>query len=411
MTFAELAVPPDLVAALAKQAITEPTAIQIAALPVLLAGQDAYLNAETGTGKTLAYLLPIFCRLDVTLAATQAVIVAPTHELAIQIQRQCCDLAQHAGWPVRALLLIGGTSTERQVDKLKKHPHIVVGSPGRIRELIDLRKLKAQAVRTVVIDEADRLLAAEGLPAIQAILAATPRGRQLIFASATDAQSCAATLATLAPGLVTLRTGAAPVNENIEHLYLVCEERDKPTMLRKLLHALLPERAMVFVHRAETAREVAAKLAHHKILAADLHASLEKRDRKRAMDDFRRAAVRVLIASDVAARGLDIKGVTHVFNLDVPTQSLAYLHRVGRTARAGAQGVAVTLMTAAELPRVRRYEKELGIVMHPVGLREGRLIAAHAHPGAGTHGGGAPGRRPRGPAPIAQPARPATKRA
>ena len=144
MTFTDLHMPPDLVAALAKQEIAEPTPIQIVAAPVLLAGKDAYLHAETGTGKTLAYLLPLFCRLDVALAATQIVIVAPTHELAIQIQRQCCDLAQNAGWAVRTLLLIGGTSTERQIDKLKKKPQIVVGSPGRIREL---RKRKIEDQR------------------------------------------------------------------------------------------------------------------------------------------------------------------------------------------------------------------------------------------------------------------------
>jgi len=374
MTFSELGVVPDLLGALIKQQITVPTPIQIAALPVLLAGKDAYLKAETGTGKTLAYLLPIFLRLDMELSATQVVIVAPTHELAIQIQRQCCDLAQNAGRPVRSLLLIGGTSLERQIEKLRKKPHIVVGSPGRIQELIHTGKLKSKGVRCVVVDEADRLLLAEGLPAIRAILKAAPRDRQLIFASATEQPECAAALATLAPALVLLQAGSAPVNRNIEHLYLVCEARDKPELLRKLLHALHPERAMVFVHRAETAEIVAAKLAHHKIPAADLHAARDKRDRKQAMDDFRSAAVRVLITSDVAARGLDIKGITHVFNLDVPTQSKAYLHRVGRTARAGARGQAITLMTEDEVRLVRRYEADLGIALHPVGLREGRLI-------------------------------------
>jgi superfamily II DNA/RNA helicase len=376
MTFAELGVVPELVAALARQQITEPTAIQIAALPVLLAGRDAYLNAETGTGKTLAYLLPIFCRLDAKQDATQVVIAAPTHELAIQIQRQCCDLAQNAGWPIRALLLIGGTSMDRQIGKLKTRPHLVVGSPGRIHELIGMGKLKTQAVRGVVIDEADRLLLGESLPAIRAIIQTTPPGRQLIFASATEQPESAKAIAALAPEVVMLRAGAAPVNENIEHLYLVCEGRDKPEVLRKLLHALRPERAMVFVHRNETAEKVAAKLAHHQIPVADLHAAADKRDRKQAMDDFRSARIHVLIASDVAARGLDIQGVTHVVNLDVPTQSKAYLHRVGRTARAGASGQAITLLTGDEVRLVRRYERELGIVMHPVRLREGQVIAA-----------------------------------
>jgi superfamily II DNA/RNA helicase len=222
------------------------------------------------------------------------------------------------------------------------------------------------------------LLLHESLPAIREIIQASPRGRQLVFASATEQPECAEAIATLAPDLVMLQVGTAPVNENIEHLYLVCEARDKPDVLRKLLHALRPERAMVFVHRSAVAEEVAAKLAHHQIPAADLHASSDKLDRKQAMDDFRTAKVRVLIASDVAARGLDIKGVTHIFNLDVPTQSKAYLHRVGRTARAGAKGQAVTLMTSDEVRLVRRFESELGIGMQQVRLREGRLLAVDA---------------------------------
>jgi len=302
--------------------------------------------------------------------------VAPTHELAIQIQRQCTDLAQHAGRPVRALLLIGGTSMERQIEKLKRKPHLVVGSPGRIHELIELRKLKMNAVTTLVIDEADRLLVSESLPAIRAIERATPKARQLVFASATEPDASAGILTMLAPGLTMLRTGSVAVNSNITHRYLVCEARDKPDLLRKLLHALLPERAMVFVHRNERAEEVASKLAHHRIAAADLHSASDKLARKQAMDDFRAARVRVLIASDIGARGLDIAGVSHVFNLDVPSESKAYLHRVGRTARAGATGEAITLMTPDETRLVRRYERELGIVMHPVRVREGQVIDA-----------------------------------
>ena len=375
MTFTDLHMPPDLVAALAKQEIAEPTPIQIVAAPVLLAGKDAYLHAETGTGKTLAYLLPLFCRLDVALAATQIVIVAPTHELAIQIQRQCCDLAQNAGWAVRTLLLIGGTSTERQIDKLKKKPHIVVGSPGRIGELIAKGKLKTKEIRSIVIDEADRLLNDESVQSLRAIIKSAPATRQLVFASATMEADSTAAIKTLSTDLTLLQAGAAAVNDNIEHLYLICEERDKPDELRKLIHALDPERAMVFVHRNDVAERIAAKLEHHKIPVADINAALNKVDRKCAMDGFRSGEIRVLIASDVAARGLDIKGVTHVFNFDVPTLSKAYLHRVGRTGRAGAKGVAISLLTDSEARVVRRYQEELGITMQCVRLREGRVVA------------------------------------
>ncbi len=343
---------------------------------MLLKGQDAYLHAETGTGKTLAYLLPLFCGIDPALAATQAIIVAPTHELAIQIHRQCTDLAQNAGRAIRSVLLIGGTSTDRQIEKLKKKPHIVVGSPGRIGELLTRGKLKAKDVRSIVIDEADRLVNDETLPTLLPIIKAAPSKRQLIFASATIEPESTAAIAQLSPGLVMLQAGAAAVNQNIEHLYVVCEERDKPEELRKLLHALEPERAIVFVHRNDVAEKIAARLAHHHVSAVDLNAARDKLARKEAMDGLRSGAIRVLIASDIAARGLDIKGVTHVFNFDVPTLSKAYLHRVGRTGRAGAKGVAISLATEVEARVMPRYQQELGIVMTNVRMREGRILGA-----------------------------------
>jgi ATP-dependent RNA helicase DeaD len=373
MTFTDLLLPTDLIAGLAKQQISDPTPIQSAAIPLLMAGKDAYLNAETGTGKTLAYLLPLFARIDHAQAATQVVVVAPTHELAIQIHRQSCDLAQNAGRAIRSVLLIGGTATARQIEKLKGKPQVVVGSPGRIVELIERGKLKMQHIRGIVVDEADRLLHEESLTWIQKIVRQAPAARQLIFASATIEPQTRDVMATLSPEAVVLRPGAEAVNENIQHLYLVCEERDKPEVLRKLLHAFDVPRAIVFVHRNDVAERVAAKLAHHKLAVADLNAELDKMERKRAMDGIRSDTVRIVIASDLAARGLNIPGVTHIFNLDVPTMSNAYLHRVGRTGRAGAQGMAISLLTEIEARLVRRYEQELGIVMQCVRVRDGHV--------------------------------------
>jgi superfamily II DNA/RNA helicase len=376
MTFTDLQLPPDLIAALSKQQISEPTPVQSAALPVLLAGKDAYLKAETGTGKTLAYLLPLMARIDLAQVATQVVIVAPTHELSIQIHRQSCDLAQNAGRAIRSVLLIGGTATARQIEKLKSKPHVVVGSPGRIVELIERGKLKTTHLRAIVVDEADRLLQDENLKWIQKIVGLAPPARQLIFASATIEAQTREVLATLAPEAVTLSPSTVAVNENIQHLYLICEERDKPDVLRKLLHALDVPRSIVFVHRNEVAERVAAKLAHHKLAVADLSAGLDKLDRKHAMDGIRSGAINIMIASDLAARGLNITAVTHVFNLDVPTTSKAYLHRVGRTGRAGAQGTAISLLTEIEARLVRRYEQELGIIMQCVKVRDGHISPA-----------------------------------
>ena len=200
---------------------------------------------------------------------------------------------------------------------------------------------------------------------------AAPPERQLIFASATIEPQTRQVMATLSPDAVMLAPGAAAVNENIEHVYLICEERDKPDVLRKLLNAFEVPRSIVFVHRNDVAERVAAKLAHHKLAVADLSAELDKMDRKQAMDGIRSGAIRIMIATDLAARGLDIVGVTHVFNLDVPTMSKAYLHRVGRTGRAGAKGMAISLLTEIEARLVRRYEQDLGIVMQRVRVRDG----------------------------------------
>jgi superfamily II DNA/RNA helicase len=374
MTFNELGISPALVLALARQEITDPTAVQSVAIPEILAGKDAYVHSETGSGKTLAYLLPVFCRLDPSQAATQAVVVAPTHELALQIQRQACDLAQNAGMPVRVLLLIGGTSMDRQLEKLKKKPHVVVGAPGRVQELIAAGKLKAHTVRTVVLDEADVLLGSKTLDAVRKIVLATPGGRQLVCVSATQLDGNTNELQVLAPNYVLLQGGPSQVNANIEHFFSVCEERDKPDVLRRFIHAMNPERALAFVHRNATALTVSLKLAHHKVAATDLHGAVDKSARKKAMDEFRAGRTRVLIASDLAARGLDIAGVSHVFNLDAPSQSKAYIHRAGRTARAGASGVAVSLLTKDEVRLVRRYEQDLGITMTECRLREGRVV-------------------------------------
>ena len=375
--FSDLGLPPELISALAKQQITEPTPIQVAALTSLLAGEDAYLNAPTGTGKTLAYLLPAFTRIKPEESATQLIIVAPTHELAIQIQRQCGELAVNAGLAIKSILLVGGTSMDRQLEKLKKRPHIAIGTLGRVADLLDMGKLKARAARTIVIDEADRLWVPENLEALKALITAAPFGRQVIFASASLPEGG---VDAIRPGLALIQAGDEPVNQNIEHFYLVCEERDKPELLRKLLHAIKPERAMIFVKQGGTVEDVAGRLEHHHIPSVALHAAGDKFGRKQAMDEFRSGRVPVMVASDVGARGLDILGVSHVINMDAPTQSMAYLHRVGRSARGTAHGQAVTLVTEQELRLIRRYEGELGILVQAMRLREGRMVPADGEP-------------------------------
>ena len=369
--FSDLGIAPALESALAADGITEPTAIQVEAIPTLLAGKNAYLSSETGTGKTLAYLLPLFAQIDPGQRTLQVIIVVPTHELAMQIFAVGRDLAQQAGLHIRVQALIGGVSTKRQLEKLKSKPHIIVGTPGRISELIEIRKIKPHTVKSIIVDEVDRLLVGESLTEIRGIIKATLRERRLVFVSATQRAETSQEAAVLAPDLVQIRAGADQVNAAIEHFYIECEERDKPEVLRKLLRALRPERAIVFMHRNANAEVLAAKLAHHQIAVVDLHGAHDNARRKKAIDDFRQADAKVLIASDIAARGLDIRGVSHVFNFDIPTQSKDYLHRVGRTSRAGSAGCAVSLMTAQELRLVKRYRSELDIALRVGHLSRG----------------------------------------
>ena len=362
-TFSDLGILSVLESALATEEITEPMPIQVTAIPALVAGKSAYVSSETGTGKTLAYLLPLFSQIDPTQRTLQSIIVVPTHELAMQIGELGRSLAQKSGLEIRLQELIGGAAIKRQLEKLKSKPHVIIGTPGRINELIDMRKIKPHTVKNIIIDEADRLLSGDSLVAIQKIIKSTLRERQLVFVSATTQAESSKETEALAPDLVQLYAGSDQINTAIEHSYIECEERDKPDILRKLLSAIGPERAIVFVHRNANAEEITAKLVHHKIAAVDLHGAQDNARRRKAINDFRNAVANVMIASDIAARGLDISGVSHVFNFDIPTQSKDYLHRVGRTSRAGSQGYAVSLMTEQEIRLLKRYRNELGIAI------------------------------------------------
>lgn len=374
MSFSALDISPLLATALAASGISAPLPVQIQAAPVLLAGQSAMLVSRTGSGKTLAYLLPILSRLDPELAAVQAIILAPTHELAMQIQRVAADLIKQAGLPLRTQALIGGAASSRQIEGLKKKPHLVVGSAGRIVHLMDLGKLKLGQVAWLVFDEADRLLIEEKLEHIRRIASVGLERRAYVFVSATEAPATTRVAKDLAPDLTVVRVQEERINPAIRHMFLVCEERDKIDWARKVVRGLNPARALVFVHRGAAAEKMTARLAHHGLSVADLHGARDKFDRQKALEAFRQGKAQVLIASDIAARGLDVSGVELVINLDAPSQSRDYLHRAGRTGRADKPGLVLNLLTEAEQRLPRRYAEELGIVVEEVRLARGRLI-------------------------------------
>ncbi|GAB6111307.1 DEAD/DEAH box helicase [Desulfomicrobium salsuginis] len=401
MSFESLGLPIPLVQALAARGLREPLPVQEAALPALAAGNSAMLISRTGSGKTLAYLLPILAGIDPQSPHVQAVILAPTHELAMQINRVAKELSAEAGLGIRVQALIGGAAASRQIEGLKKKPHIVVGSAGRITHLLDLGKLKLRDTAWLVLDEADRLLIEEGLEHVRHITGELGPQTRFVFVSATEGPATTRIAKGLAPDLKFVRVQAS-ISPTIRHCYLVCEERDKIEWLRKALRGLEPNRALVFVHRGASAERISERLDYHQLAVADLHGARDKFERQAALDSFRRGKARVLIASDIAARGLDIADVELVVNLDAPSQSRDYLHRAGRTGRAGAAGLVLTLLTEPETRLARRYAEELDIAMEPVRMVRGALAPSDAS-GAQPL---APAPRKRGPAAPGSPRTP-----
>ena len=374
-SFEQIGLDKKLVAGLAKAAITIPTPVQAAVIPEVLQGRDVIGHSATGTGKTLAYLLPLFQKIESGKREVQAVVLAPTHELVMQIFRQAELLAQNSGIPVAAAAIIGEVNIARQIDKLKEKPHLLIGSAGRLLELIQKRKINAQTIKTIVLDEADRLLDETNRAAVAAVIKTTQKDRQLLLFSATIPQE---TLAAAAQWLrepvhAAIRNDS-PLPSGIAHMYFLAEARDKVVVLRKLLAGIQPERALVFVNTAPAIAETVAKLNFHGVAAAGLHGSANKAERQAALQDYRDGRVRILVASDLAARGLDIDGVDNVINLDLPETAQAYLHRAGRTGRAGATGRVFSIVDKAEARRIPSLRKSLRISIAEKHLSYGEIV-------------------------------------
>lgn len=375
MDFTQLGLQSALVEALKKENITTPTQIQEKAIPLIMANKDVIGQSETGTGKTLAYLLPIFEKVDPSRREAQAIILTPTHELAIQVQRAVETLATHSGLDVQSTPIIGNVNIQRQVEQLKKKPQIVVGSPGRILELITMRKIKAHTVKTIVIDEADRLLGEENLEVVESVIKTTQRDRQLLLFSATITPRTIEIGKALMkePELLQVQS-KAPVPENITHMYFETDPRDKIEVLRKVYGIIKPEKAIVFINQSYEIEKTVAKLKYHGLNAEGIHGSSVKQDRKKVMDDFRSGKVQILVASDLAARGLDIPGITHIFNLDLPEDQHFYLHRAGRTGRAGKSGFTISIVSRYEKNLLHQYEKSFGITISAKDMYRGKIV-------------------------------------
>lgn len=358
--FQTLGLSDALVAGLAKQDITVPTDIQTKMIPAIMTGKDVVGRSETGSGKTLAYLLPIFQNIDPNVRGTQAIILTPTHELAAQVHRQAELLAKNAGANVGCALIIGTARLQRQVERLREKPPIVVGSTGRILDLIKRKKIQAHLVKTIVLDEGDRLLEDGNFAAVQAVIKTTLRDRQLVLLSASvggETQQRAKEIMKEDALFVEGASQVGQVPDTISHYFILTAPREKFLMLRKVLAGEKPKKAMVFLNNPENIEVTVDKLNYHGIKAAGIYGQVGKLDRKTALDDFREGRVQVLVASDIGARGLDIPDVTHVINLDIPEDPTHYLHRAGRCGRQGQTGCAISIVTPYERRWIHKYER------------------------------------------------------
>jgi superfamily II DNA/RNA helicase len=389
--FGGLGVSPFFIERLRDRSITAPVEIQRRVIPRLLAGERVLFSSPTGTGKTFAYLIPVFQTLmegavpegaapegAVPASGPEALILAPTYELCSQIKQEAEFLAAGAG-RFKISLLIGSAALGRQIDSLKRDkPRVVVGNSGRILQLAKMGKLRLSP-RFLILDEADRLTAEELYGETRELVSRIRSSPQTAACSATLPEKCRDRIIPLmgdSNSVAVEETGENEIlRDKIDHWAFFCEERDKIRLLRSFLAALHPRKALVFTGRGAQVGNIVSKLQHHGIPALGLFGDMDKKLRKQAMDDFRRGRATVLVASDLAARGLDIPDISHIVSLDTGEDPDAYVHRCGRTARAGKRGVMASFGDEAELRRLAKLEKKLGIVVYPKELYGGKLRA------------------------------------
>jgi ATP-dependent RNA helicase RhlE len=359
MSFSDLGLVPGLLRALTDKGYTTATPIQLAAIPAVLAGRDVLAGAQTGTGKTAAFVLPILQRLSATPGrAPRALVLTPTRELAAQVAESARTYGRHTN--VRTLAIFGGVSEKPQIDALRSGCDLLVATPGRLLDLAQQRVLDLSQVQCCVLDEADRMLDMGFIPAIRRILKLLPRERQNLMFSATYSAEIRELAARLLRDPLTIEVGARNATaEHIEqHVYRVPQEH-KRHLLAHLIGSGNWRQVLVFTRTKHGANRLTQQLAGGGIRAAAIHGNKSQGARVRALADFKENRITALVATEVAARGLDIKELPHVVNYELPNVPSDYVHRIGRTARAGGSGSAVSLVSSEEAPLLRDIEKLL----------------------------------------------------
>lgn len=354
--FKELGINDTIIRALSDMGFEEPTPIQSQAIPTLLSGRDLVGQAQTGTGKTAAFGIPLLENIKTSAGAIFGIVLAPTRELAIQVAEELNKLGQFSN--IRTLPIYGGQDIQRQIKALQRKPQIIVATPGRLMDHMDRRTIKLTDIKMVVLDEADEMLNMGFIEDIEKILSATPASRQTLLFSATmprQIQSLAQRFLK-DPALISVKSKEVTV-PLIEQYYMELQDRQKFDVLCRLLDIQSPELAIVFGRTKRRVDELAEALKKRGYSSEGIHGDLTQAKRDAVIRQFREGTIEILVATDVAARGLDVSGVTHVYNFDIPQDPESYVHRVGRTGRAGQTGLAMTFVIPRELEHLRSIER------------------------------------------------------
>jgi len=354
--FQDLGISAATMKSLKRMGFEEATPIQAETIPLSLQHKDLIGQAQTGTGKTAAFGVPLVDKIDVANEVVQGIIIAPTRELAIQVSEELYKIG--FGKRTRVLSIFGGQDINRQIRALKKNPHIIVGTPGRILDHINRKTLKLDHVHTVILDEADEMLNMGFIDDIESILSKIPEERQTLLFSATMPTPIRrmAERFMKEPQIVKVKAKEMTV-PLIEQYYIETQEKTKFDILTRLLDIQSPELAIIFGRTKRRVDELSEALNLRGYTAEGIHGDLSQAKRMSVLRKFKEGSIDVLVATDVAARGLDISGVTHVYNFDIPQDPESYVHRIGRTGRAGKEGVAITFITYRERSYLQVVEK------------------------------------------------------
>jgi ATP-dependent RNA helicase RhlE len=350
---------PRIQAGITKARFSSPTLIQQRAMPAALLGRDVLGLAQTGTGKTAAFVLPILQRLSQgPRGRLRALILSPTRELAEQTHSTIQKLGYQTG--LRSLTIFGGVGAQPQINALRAGAEIAVACPGRLLDLMGQRAVNLSAVEIVVLDEADRMFDMGFLPDIRRIMAALPKARQTLLFSATMPDEIRALADEFLHQPVTIELGITLPVETVDHELYPVEHTRKAELLLEILRQPGSEQVLIFTRTKHRAKRLADQLVKAGLPATSLQGNLSQTRRQQAMDSFRSGQVKVLVATDIAARGIDVSKISHVINFDMPDTAVAYTHRIGRTGRMSKLGTALSFATREDLPMVRSIEQLLG---------------------------------------------------